>query len=281
MTPAPQMLLLGTLTLWAAITTPADPLHAPATPPAPPPAAPSPAAPDALPGPAKRPAGPVEAFPHVRVDLAARRVEFDATVEARPLDPETPLVFLEVIACTPNTREHEALVLSRARAEHVHAALLLLGLTPGAPGSVTQRPSGIARTPPSGPALAVTFEWAAPDGSRSSAPPSAWIRDKATGHRPAMNPGDFVFAGSKTATSTDPTSGAAVTYYAAQAAGTLIGLTTFGDEAVAWRTVLSPETALDTPVWIADPATTPPPGTPVVVAIRPLDPPAAPGPPPS
>lgn len=245
--------------------------HAPPAAPVSPSPTPAPT-PAPSPSPAPGPAGPAQVFPHVRVDLAARLVEFDATVEARPLDPETPLVFLEVIACTPGTREHEALVLSRARAEHVHAALLLLGLTPGAPGSVAQRAGGVARTPPSGPALAVTFEWSAPDGSRSRVHPSAWIKDKASARRPRMDPGDFVFAGSRTVTAADPATGAPSTYYAAQAAGTLIGLSTFGDETIAWTTVLSPESALDTPVWIADPLATPPHGTPVVVSLAPIDP---------
>ena len=40
---------------------------------------------------------------------------------------------LEVLLCTPDTREHEALVLTTVRPSSVHAALLALGAEPGGP----------------------------------------------------------------------------------------------------------------------------------------------------
>ena len=57
--------------------------------------------------------------------------------------------------------------------------------------------------------------------------------------------------------------------YEAQGAGTLIGLTTFGTETIAWREVISPEASIQEPEWIADKAVVPAMGTPVTVRIRP------------
>src|SRR5690606_16719695 len=57
--------------------------------------------------------------------------------------------------------------------------------------------------------------------------------------------------------------------YAADATGLLVGLTTFGTEVVAWREVISHAADVDTPVWIADRATTPPYETPITVRLRP------------
>ncbi len=41
--------------------------------------------------------------------------------------------FLELVACTKDSKEHEALISIEAKAAHVHAALLLIGAQPGNP----------------------------------------------------------------------------------------------------------------------------------------------------
>eukprot|EP00913_Durusdinium_trenchii_P006317 g5929.t1 len=94
-----------------------------------------------------------EVFAHVRVDAARRVVEFDGIVPIDCHHEDTPDVYLEVIACTKGTREHEALVMTEARPSHVHAALLLIGLTPGAPGAPAGRGEGAIE--PSGDAVRV------------------------------------------------------------------------------------------------------------------------------
>jgi hypothetical protein len=48
----------------------------------------------------------------------------------------------------------------------------------------------------------------------------------------------------------------------------VIGLTTFGSEMIAWRQVLSPESSISPPTWIADVKTVPKAGTAVVVRVR-------------
>ena len=78
--------------------------------------------------------GMVDAFPYVRVDRAAGVVEFDGIVPIDAHDPKTPLVFLEEFVCTPDSREYESLVVTKAKPSHVHAALLLAGGLAGKPG---------------------------------------------------------------------------------------------------------------------------------------------------
>ena len=75
-----------------------------------------------------------EASPGLRVSREARALEFDGTV---PIDVhgKAPRVFLEVLVCSRDTREHESLVVTDVKPSSVHAALLMLGMTPGTPGS--------------------------------------------------------------------------------------------------------------------------------------------------
>ncbi|MBA1697416.1 hypothetical protein G9H16_25470, partial [Escherichia coli] len=58
-------------------------------------------------------------FPHVRVDREARTVEFDAAVpidaQARDSRGERTRVYLEIIACSFDSREHETLVVTSAK----------------------------------------------------------------------------------------------------------------------------------------------------------------------
>lgn len=234
---------------------------APTPPPTPPPPAPTPTAVAA--------GGPREVFPGVRVDVAAKVVEFDGIVPFDAHDPETPLVYLELVACTPDTREHESLVMTRADAAHVHAALLLIGLEPGKPGSWAWDGTTLSTKLPTGPALDVLLVTRDAAGAEVVATPQSWIVSARDGkHFGAgdLGPGKlggWVFAGSLVRTR----QGREV--YEAQGAGTLIGLTTFGSETIAWKSVISPEAAVDEPVWIADKSVVPAMGTPVTVRIRP------------
>lgn len=223
---------------------------------------PSPAATDPV-HPDSPPPGAREVFPSVRVDAAAKVVEFDGVVPIDAHDPDAPLVFLELVACTPDTREHESLVMTRADAAHVHAALLLVGLEPGAPGSWTWDGTTIHAIPPRGPGLDVLLVTRDAAGAEVVATPQSWIVSARDGRRfDAGGAGAWIFAGSIVRTR----QGREV--YEAQGAGTLIGLTTFGSETIAWREVISPEAAIEEPEWIADKAIVPRMGTPVTVRIR-------------
>jgi hypothetical protein len=214
-----------------------------------------------------------ELFPGVRADVAARVVEFDGIVPIDCHDPASPEVFLEVTVCTPDTREHESLVMTRARPSHVHAALLAIGLKPGKPGSWRVEGKSLVAVPPEGDPVEVSIAYEDRPGHTIEAPASDWVKTAAAGGRfEPKNPGvRWVFAGSEFR----KREGQEV--YEADGAGALIGLTTFGSETIAWADTLSPESSVQDPDWIADPANVPKAGTKVVVRIRPADTPARTG----
>lgn len=197
----------------------------------------------------------VEVFPGVRIDRAARIVEFDASIPVDCHNPSTPNVYLELIACTPDTREHEVLAVTRAKPSHIHAALLMLGLEPGKPAHWTKAPDGNAQPhDPTGPRVGVEF---VVNGETYT--PSQWIVHAIT--REPWPDGDWLFSGSVFVKRQGEER------YDADWSGTLIGLTSFGTEVLAWKSVISPEAAVDEPVWIANTATVPRVGTPLVVRL--------------
>lgn len=210
--------------------------------------------------------GPVEVFAHVRIDRAAGVVEFDAYVPMVLDDPEQ-VVFLETIVCTRNSKEHETLLATDARPSNIHAALLLLGAEPGKPGDwETGENDEIVHIPPKGPAVAVEFVWTDTNGVERTDDPASWVVSDSDGaHLPDH---DWVFAGSRIVEWTPPGKDAPVEAYDADYSGTLIGLSTFGTETLAWPVVMSPDSEVDAPVWIADAPKTPPVDTKVIVRLR-------------
>ena len=211
----------------------------------------------------------VTLFPHVRLDRAAHAIEFDSVIAIDTTHPDTPDVYLELVVCTPNTREHESLVVTRARPSHIHAAMLAAGLKNGQPGRITMDEDGIVRTPPTGASVRVQLIAMPNDAEPAEpVPPGAWIMghrtDKpiANGNEPGLA---WVFAGSRML----ERRGRMV--YDADGTGVVIGLTTFGSEVIAPVNVVSPESAVDEPVWIARNGTVPPKGTPVIVRIEAVD----------
>ncbi len=250
MRPLLWLAALGTLagcTARPSATAPATPADAPVAPPA--------VAPDN---------GWTEAFPGVRVSAARRAVEIEGIVPIDCHHPETPDVFLEIVVCTPDTREHEALVMTRALPSHVHAALLLIGLDAGAPGSFTHDDERrLVRVPPRGDAVRVLI-FANDDDT--GVPVSDWVVNVKSGRRLSEETlGGWVFAGSRIVERQGQER------YDADGEGTLVGLHTFGAEVIAWRAVYNPESVIDEPEWIADRSLVPAFGTPVRVRIEAAD----------
>lgn len=201
-----------------------------------------------------------EVFPHVRIDTTRGLVEFDATVCINPRDPKTPRVYLEVLACIPDTKEHESLVVTSAKPSHVHAALILLGLTPGTPGTWDWEGATINPVPPTGPGVRVLAMFQR-DGHTVEEPLSAWVVNAKDGLRLSDTPDHSIFAGSQML------SRRGTTTYRADGEGCLVGLTTFGGETLAWSRLYSPDASLEEPQWIADPVRVPDFGTPVVIRV--------------
>lgn len=213
-------------------------------------------------------AGPtmIEVFPHVRVDRTAKIIEFDGVVAVDCHDEVTPRVYLELFVCTPDTREHEALVVTSARPSHVHAAMLMIGLEPGAPGGVKWTGERVELVPPLGSPVRVRFRTTGAAGAAVESDPWEWVT-VISGQR-TVKDGTFVFTGSRFAQRQDPETGRLGEVYDADGAGTVVGLTTFGSELIGWSRVLSPDSGLQTPDWIADRTRVPKMGVPVVVVVR-------------
>lgn len=208
-----------------------------------------------------------EVFPFVRADAASRTVEFDGWVPIDAHNPKTPRVYLEQMVCAVDSREHESLVVTKAKPSNIHAALLLAGLVPGTPGAWRWEGREIKPIPPTGPRVRVTFVVPDADGVPVEHDPAGWVRlVKQDTTLAAASPDEgFVFAGSRFVTRRGRE------YYHADVEGTIVGLTTFGSETIAWTGMLSPEAAVQTPDWVARAQTVPPVGTPVVVRIRPAE----------
>lgn len=224
------------------------------------------AGPPAPPSPASAPesehaAGELrDVFPHVRINPAERFVEIDARVPITLDDPEAPHVYLELIACIPDSKEHEVLVVSPARPSHIHAALLLLGLEPGEPSRWEPDPDGVLRPiPPRGDRVSIEFHYTDAAGQSVCATPSQWIVNLKTGA--PLPDEDWLFSGSRMVERRGRE------LYDADYSGTLIGLCAFGTEVLAWPHVISPESSIDEPIWIANAEAVPPLDTPVRVRI--------------
>ncbi len=172
----------------------------------------------------------------------------------------TLIRYLECIAVTPMSgKDHEALMVTTARPSTIHAALLTIGIEPGAPGGVTWDGQQAVATPATGAPVRVTMREAnqSPPGTSITgfivhADTGAAFDEQALGEPP-----QWVFAGSLLE---GPS-------YAADAEGIVVGLHTFGGELIALRQALSPDSFIEEPRWIAHPEHTPLYGTNVTLRI--------------
>lgn len=122
--------------------------------------------------------------PGVRIDWTTAAVEIDSRIVLR----KGPL---ELIACSPETREHESILVTKARPTHVFQAMGLVGLTPGSP--VTYHEKDRTWTPPTGERLRISARCGK---EREFASIRTWVVDPKTKTSPREIP--WVFAGSST-----------------------------------------------------------------------------------
>lgn len=202
---------------------------------------------------------PQQVFPGVR--LAPGVVLVDGKAAADTAAFASKVVYLEVIACRPDSREHESLVVVEAMPSHLHAALLLAGATSGKPGSWHVRGNELVPEPPTGDRLSVSLRWSNTAGETIEHPVADLVKST-RGDALGTATDGFVFAGSGFIKQQGSER------YAADVSGTLVGLCTFGDEPIAWSRIISPEAEIEEPKWTADGSKLPPPGTPVVLVIR-------------
>jgi hypothetical protein len=204
------------------------------------------------------PAGPSVLEPFegitVRPDVPVVEIEAWSCLEAG---------WLEQIACAPRTREHETLVVIKAKPSDVHAALLLAGFQHGTPGSWSFQDEALSFTPPTGDRLEVLVRYER-DGRTVEEPIRSWIVD-AEG-RPSFPDTAWVFSGSLFAENPDWMGPGE--HYVADHTGSIIGLVTFGDEVVGFEEVFSDQQSVQPLAWQVRIDHVPPVGTPVTVILR-------------
>ena len=157
--------------------------------------------------------------------------------------------WLEQAVCTPQTRTHESVFALLARPSELHAALLLVGGRPGAPGVPASLDN--PAQPATGEIVRIAMEH---DGCIHRL--QDLIIDDRTGEGLQHN---FVFSGSKTV------EWHGESRYLADDEGSVVGLVTFGDELIGYSESRSASITQDRPVFRPNGALLPPPGTKVVL----------------
>ncbi len=156
------------------------------------------------------------------IDRAARTIDIDAKVCLREAE------FLEQLACSPDTREHESLLVVETTPSLIHSAMLLLELEPGSPMRWVEEGDTVRTIAPEGPAIAVFIVTTDEDGEESLTPANEWVVDQKTGE--TMRGNTWLFAGSKFVVVNGQE------MYVADAYGTAISLVNFGDDLLARAT---------------------------------------------
>ncbi|MBL4699333.1 MAG: hypothetical protein JKX70_10920 [Phycisphaerales bacterium] len=196
-----------------------------------------------------------ELLPGIRVGDGI--VEFDGTVAIDCHHPDTPDVFLEMLVTAPDSREHESLVVASIKPSLLHAALLAGGFEPGSP--ITRSDSG-KQVPAHGGQVQVLVAVVEQGKAGDFVPIEVWVShidsEKTLDAEPNWT--GLVFAGSIIDKA----------IYAADFAGTLISLTSFGDEVIAPAWTISHQAEVNEPVWIANRDLVPKQGTPIRVRIE-------------
>jgi len=212
----------------------------------------------------KKPARKPVQLPGMVIDLEKRCVDVEATVCLED-------GFLEVVACTKGSKEHESIVAIDARPMHVHTALLLLGAKNGNPAmrkAVNKEMTRWVHLPPRGDPIEVFLVLKNSAGERVERPIRDFIR-RAAGRAEASKartsgkfPGTFLFAGSHLR---DVEKGPR--RYLADESGNVISISTFGDELLCLPVEQSHQN--DALAWQVDAKHLPKVGTKVTLRLRP------------
>lgn len=166
---------------------------------------------------------------------------------------------LELAATIAHGKEHESVVAVKARPQHIHLALLMLGLEPGKPGSWELNDGDPKPIPAEGDPVRVSLILENEEGEREERPITDFIRQSGTDEQ---LPGDvFLFAGSRIIDppEDDP-------YYLADVTGEVIALVSFDGELLAWPKPASQ--ANEQLIWQIDEEHIPELGTEVTLRLR-------------
>ncbi len=169
---------------------------------------------------------------------------------------------VSLVACAPRTRERESLLVIEARPSEVHAALLLAGFAPGAPGHWED---GAPRrfVAPAGDPVCVRVRYGRDTGEIVDEAIWAWI---VGAHQEPFPQAPWVFGGSRE--TSDPAWMGGARVYEADRTGAVVGLLTFGDEVMSFSIPAGTEAQSVPSPWQARAETVPPMGTPVTLVLR-------------
>jgi hypothetical protein len=207
-------------------------------------------------GSAAPPGGPATTqplLPAVRIDREGHAVEIDAQVVNREAQ------WLELLVCSPGSREHEAILTSPAKPSHVHLALLAIGLQPGSPMLWRQVDGQIKVELPRGPAVRLMILYTR-DGQPVRDHANQWILHQQS--RQTLPENRWLFTGSQFV----EIDGQSV--YRADLGGTLVSLVNFGDDLLGRGTDTT--NMNDESMWGCNTARIPAKGTAVVLRIEAL-----------
>ena len=120
------------------------------------------------------------------IDWENRAIELEARICLRS-------GLLELLACSPNTREHESILVVPGRPRDIYHAMGLVGMEPGSPVRLDQTTQ--KWLPPSGERLQLAIRFAR-NGKEETALASNWLKSTSADKKlPDLH---WVFAGSKT-----------------------------------------------------------------------------------
>ncbi|HAI13962.1 MAG TPA: hypothetical protein DCM28_19820 [Phycisphaerales bacterium] len=167
--------------------------------------------------------------------------------------------WLELLLCTPGTREHESILSTAARPSHIHLGLIMLGLKPGKPMTAQKVGEELKITQASGPLISVDLIYIE-DDKQQIVNANKWIYNKNTGNDLPDNL--WLFAGSSFIKAHDQN------IYRADANGSVITLVHFGDDMLARQTQVNSRN--DNGQWQARTKNIPPLGTNVTIRLTPI-----------
>ena len=205
---------------------------------------------------------PKKVFNGITIDRKKRTVDIEARVCLRDES------WLELLACTKSTKEHESILSITARPSEVHGALLLIGLTEGSPQSFRKVDGKIVTIPPKGPRVTVSLIYKNDKGKTVEVPAHHWMKNQKTGK--PMKDSTWLFTGSyfekyKVPEKRGSKKLVARERYAADLSGTILSLVNFGDEVLSRDTTLTDKKAQ---VWIMQVKKVPPRRTKVTIRLR-------------
>ena len=133
------------------------------------------------------PAAKVVRLGAVRLHPARRRVHLDTEVCLRE-------GMLEFLLVGWQTKTHESILHTKAKASHLHAALLMLGLSAGKPARWSGEEPGARFLPPAGAHLKIELAWKDKKGKARRAKAGTWLTGREG--KQFQPPEEWIFIGS-------------------------------------------------------------------------------------